>query len=152
MLFTDEILKDRPEDQFFLADTLNNRYKKLVTFSKLLCKLDPLNKTNFHKYIDGIPHILVLVQLKNGGILAAFSLSPFISGSKGDDSLIISVTQRQVFFLKPETRAITYDDFYLIVGNSEFRLKTGESQIFSNFAIGNSFFDCRGLTVDSLLG
>ena len=57
MLFTDEILKDKPEDQLFLADTLNNRYKTRVTFSKLLCKLDPLNKTNFHRYIDGIPHI-----------------------------------------------------------------------------------------------
>ena len=49
-------------------------------------------------------------------------------------------------------RAITYDDYYLIFGNSELRVKTLEWRVFSNFGIMNSFYDCRGHRVDALLG
>ena len=41
--------------------------------TKLLYKHDPLNKTNFHKYIDNVESILVVVQTKSaivGGFYA----------------------------------------------------------------------------------
>lgn len=47
---------------------------------------------------------------------------------------------------------ITYDDYYIIFGNSEIRLKSLESKVFSNFGIANGYFENRGMGVETLLG
>ena len=87
--------------------------------SRLLCRHDQFNKTNFHKYIDNIPHLLVLFQLNNDKIIGGFSLSPFCKNAKGEDSFLFSVSAEEVFYLKPNFKqAIVYDDFFLIFGNS----------------------------------
>jgi len=39
---------------------------------------------------------------------------------------------------------VTYDTFFLIFGNSELRLKQGETKFFTNFGIANSFYDSSG--------
>ena len=62
---------------------LKNRYKQAPNNSKLLCKYDLLNKVNFHKYIDDIPYLLVLIELQNGNIIGGFSFSPFNKNIKG---------------------------------------------------------------------
>ena len=49
-------------------------------------------------------------------------------------------------------KAIVYDDFYLIFGNSELRLKSLEKKIFSNFGINNGYYNNRGEKVNVLLG
>jgi hypothetical protein len=100
--------------------------KKKPTSSKLLCRLDPLNKINFHKYLDRHPNILALAQLRNGLIVAGFSSDPFIPQTRGTNGLIISVTNEVVFNLKSNSKQATiYDEFFLIFGNSELRFKTG---------------------------
>ena len=83
----------KSKEKGFIANILNNRYHNQVINSKLLCKLDPLNKTNIHKYIDNVPYLMILIKLKNGRILGGFSLSPFVKNSKGVDSIIFSVSQ-----------------------------------------------------------
>ena len=66
---------------------------------------------------------------------------------------MISLTNREIFgLLKENHRAITYDEFFLIFGNSEVRIKKGETSVFSNFGVGNAYYDCRGQKVDVLLG
>lgn len=47
---------------------------------------------------------------------------------------------------------MVYDEYYLIYGNSEIRLKSGESKIFSNFGINNAYFNNRGDKVNMMLG
>ena len=54
--------------------------------------------------------------------------------------------------LKANHKAIAYDDFFLIFGNSELRIKTGEKNVFSNFAISNGYYNCQGEKVATLLG
>lgn len=49
-------------------------------------------------------------------------------------------------------RPITYDDYYLIFGNSEIRLRSQEKIIFSNFGISNGYYASRGKNVSILLG
>jgi len=58
------------------------------------------------------------------------------------DGLIFSLTNRKVFKLKENCskRAIAYDDFFLIIGNSEVRLKSQDKKVFSNFAISNGYY------------
>lgn len=39
---------------------------------------------------------------------------------------------------------MVYDKYFLIYGNSEIRIKSGEKKLFSNFGINNSYFFSRG--------
>jgi hypothetical protein len=50
-----------------------------------------------------------------------------------------------------KAKSITYDEYFLIVGNSEIRWKMGEKTIYSNFGIVNSYFDPKGTNVWALL-
>ena len=69
------------------------------------------------------------------------------------DGLIISISSKSFFELREKNRrAIAYDDFFLIIGNSEIRLKTQDKKLFSNFGVSNSFYNNRGEKVDTLLG
>jgi len=89
-----------------------------VAATKLLYRFDELNKINFHKYLDEHPNILTIVKLANGRIVAAFSDQPFYPGNKGNDAIIMSLQDQECYYVRPGMRAITYDDFYLIYGNS----------------------------------
>jgi hypothetical protein len=117
-----------------------------------LFKFDPLNKVNFHRYIDEIPNILVLVKLANGRMLACYTNQPFKPQCTGEDAFIMVLNTGNIYELKKGSRAISYDEYYLLFGNSEIRLRSGESLIFSNFGIANSNFDNKGQSVDALFG
>jgi hypothetical protein len=58
--------------------------------------------------------------MKNGNYIAAYSEGSFESQKISQrDGLIISLTNQEVFtLLEKNRRAITYDDYYLIFGNS----------------------------------
>ena len=60
-------------------------------------------------------------------VIAAYSEGPFYPKMTSDrDGLLIAVTYQNSFELRtPKKRAITYDDYYIIFGNSEVRIKTG---------------------------
>ena len=52
---------------------------------------------------------------------------------------------RKFFELKVRNKkAITYDEFYIIFGNSELRIKSQENKLFSNFGLTSSFYDSKG--------
>jgi len=48
-------------------------------------------------------------------------------------------------------RGMIYDKYYLIFGNAEIRIKTGENKVYSNFGISNSFFNSLDDKVSDLL-
>ena len=45
-------------------------------------------------------------------------------------------------------RSVTFDNYYIIFGNSEVRIKQGEFKVFSNFGINNGFYNASGNTVN----
>ena len=47
---------------------------------------------------------------------------------------------------------MVYDRYFLIYGNSEIRIKSGEKKLFSNFGINNSYFWSQGENVNMLFG
>ena len=110
-LFSHEILLNNSRGKEFIAKSLSDHFGQRPINSKLLCKLDPLNSTNFHKYFDRIPNIMALAQLRNGRITAGFSKSAFDNSNKvSNDSLILSVTNEEVIKLRPGAkRSIVYD-------------------------------------------
>ena len=46
---------------------------------------------------------------------------------------------------------MVYDPYFLIFGNAELRIKTGEKTVFCNFGIMNSYFNHRGKKVHDFL-
>jgi len=94
--------------------------QKKITKTKLVYKYDELNKINIHKYIDNKYFLVLVVKLENGYYLAAFTEGPFYPKMESKyDGLIISLTNRKVFTpVIPNKRAIAYDDFFVIFGNS----------------------------------
>jgi hypothetical protein len=46
-----------------------------ITQTKPVYRWDPLNKTNFHRYIDNRPNLLLIAKTVNGYIFAGFSES-----------------------------------------------------------------------------
>ena len=63
----------------------------------------------------------------------------------------MSITNKKVFPLIEGKRPVTYDNYFLIFGNSEIRIKHGETKVFSNFAIANGYFNPLGATIKDLL-
>ena len=83
-----------------------------------------------------------MIRLHNGRMIAGFSIDAVSKSTPASSSaLILSLTNKKSFNLLNGKRAVTYDDYFLIFGNSELRLKTGELKFFTNFGIANGFFD-----------
>lgn len=95
-----------------------------------------------------------MLKLTNGNYLAAFSEGPFYPKMVSKyEGLIISLTNRKAFStLVKNEKAIVYDEFFIIFGNSELRIKGNEKKVFSNFGVNNAFYDAKGEKVDILLG
>ena len=67
--------------------------------SKLIYCFDPLNKVNFHRYIDSIDHLLVIIKTKYGAYTAAYSEGGFEKKALDKDGLLISLNQKKFFTL-----------------------------------------------------
>jgi len=72
--------------------------------------------------------------------------------------LLVSVTNNESYTLhkkKPNDkmiyRGMTYDQYYIIYGNAEIRIKTGQNTVFSNFGVNNGFYNTRGHKVENFL-
>lgn len=152
--FVGDVLDGEDDYKEFLLQILEKRLRCKIAKTRLLYKYDPLNKTNWHRYIDNRDNLVLVVKLANGNAVAAWSEGPFYPRMTSDkDGLIISLTNRRAFEpLKANIKAITYDEFYLIFGNAELRVKTSDKKVFSNFGVNNGFYDSKGQTVDLLLG
>ena len=71
-----------------------------------------------------MPDIVVLVKTVAGFYLAGYSESPISNktpASKG--GLIMALNNKKTFPVIPGKKSVTYDSFFLIIGNSEIRLK-----------------------------
>lgn len=52
---------------------------------------------------------------------------------------------------KQNARSLVWDEFYLIVGNSDIRWRKGENKIISNFGLPHGYYDPNGCKVWDLL-
>jgi hypothetical protein len=65
----------------------------------------------------------------------------------------MSLTNQKCYNLvERNKRSIAYDDFFVIFGNSEIRIKSLEKKIFSNFGLSTSYYRHNGDGVTALLG
>ena len=126
--------------------------------TSLVYKYDPKNKTNFHQYIDEVKNLCLVVKTPLT-IIAGFYPGLHKDGevmSKG--GLLVSVPNNESYTLykkkqndKVTYRGMTYDQYYIIYGNAEIRIKAGQNTVFSNFGVNNGYYDPRGHKVDDFL-
>lgn len=120
----------------------------------MIYRFDPYNpRSNIHQYIDNVPDFVLVAKFSTGFHLAAYSESPLnqknILEGKG---FIISLTNRKLFPLKIDKKAVRYDSQYLIFGNSELRVSPHDRKIYSNLGISNAHFTAQKESVGTLLG
>lgn len=66
--------------------------------TKLIYRFEPLNKVNFHNYIDGCSNLVVIARTSSGYYLAAFTESPFYPKATANDAgLLFSLTNCSTF-------------------------------------------------------
>ena len=158
-LFADTSIELELFEKKFLIDEIGKYNEKNVCKTKRLYQYDPLNKTSFHKYIDGKPNIVLLIKLKNDMVLGGYSESPFLLKTSNNNKVvnsngfIFSVSNTESFPIIKGKQAITYDNCFIIFGNNELRIKQEENnKFFSNFGIASAFADPKGQTVNVLIG
>ena len=49
-----------------------------------------------------------------------------------------------MYYVHKNSKAITYDEYYIIFGNSEIRIKSLETKVMSNFGLRNGYYDSQG--------
>ena len=81
-----------------------------------------------------------------------------------EEGLLLSLTNCESYVLnnsrnnpkiKNEGRSVlgmNYDSYFLIYGNSELRVKSGERRLYSNFGVNSAYFNSRGQSVNAMLG
>ena len=153
-LFTlGSIFDDRAtEERLFLINSLT-AYVGPIKRSRLLYRFDAFNRTNPHRYIDKQPNLVLIAKTIFGKYVAGFSKEAIDSaGNKVGFGLLLPLWNRRVFEIAANKKPVIYDDYFIIFGNSELRLKAQETKLFSNFGISNAYFNSEGCKVDALLG
>lgn len=109
--------------------------KKIIS-TKLLYHDDRYNNNSYHNYVDGIPNIALLVTFNGGQIIGGFSEAAYQKSNINCDfkkGLMLEFTNGKVFHTKQKrenskgnktiSRPVSYDEFYIIWGNSDLRIK-----------------------------
>jgi hypothetical protein len=148
--------------QKFLIDTIERRFHgPEITGARLLYRFPDtekkdknneaqnFNKINFHEYIDDQENLLLVISLENGNKVGAWTKGYFAPGQKNVDAILFNLSTKESYELKiPDTKATTYDNYFLIFGNTEIRIKNQQYGFFSNFGISGSCFNTQGKKED----
>lgn len=132
-----------------MLDEIKKIKKLPIKKTKILFKLDKLHPTNPHENIDNIPNIVLLIELTNKKILAAFTQTAFnkedssIIGDKSlisrsrygsNKSLIVDLTNKVSLSNTKSTETIIYDENAIVWGKDELIIKNDEPTIlYSSF-------------------
>ncbi len=92
------------------------------------------------------------MKIKNGQIIAGYSNPPFNPkiNTENKQGLIFGIKNRKIFTLKSgqnlnnlrkAPRPIIYDEFFIMWGNSDIRIKYGTTELFSSYGISMSFYE-----------
>ena len=85
------------------------------------------------------------MKIWNGQIIAGYSTPAFVPKTNVDfnEGYMFGLRNKKVFKTKKEPtniqnqtnpRPITYDEYFLIWGNSDIRIKSGITELYSNYA------------------
>jgi hypothetical protein len=149
------VLERRKGEKKYLMDAIESLMQREIEKTKLLYEFRRDQKTNFHNYLDGHSSLVLILETQKALIACYYSGTLQEDKPMTEEALIISLDSRKTFYLNTlehnpmkdpkDTRLIrglVFDKYFLIFGNAEVRLRTGEARVFSNFGIMSSYFDC----------
>jgi hypothetical protein len=139
----------------WFVNNLENGVGKKIRATYPLYRFDKENQVSFHTYIDNKPQIVLIVKMKSGQIIAGYSQPPFKPKNNVDykEGFMFAFKNKKVFTVKtqPTNKAnktipkpITYDEYFIMWGNSDIRIKTGTQELYSNYSTGNGSYEEKG--------
>jgi hypothetical protein len=92
------------------------------------------------------------VKIWNGQIIAGYSKPAFVpkTNTEFQEGYMFALRNKKLFKTKKEAtnkynqtkpRPITYDEFFLIWGNSDIRIKSGTNELFSSYGTANASYE-----------
>ena len=87
-------------------------------------------------------------------VIAGYSQEPLEEGVENNSQgFIAALTNRQIFFLKKNSKTVTsYNQYYIMFGNAEIRIKEKTNFMESNFGIPHKHFNTTYKTPEVLFG
>lgn len=102
----------------YLIETLTS-FLGPIKRTHLLYRFDSINKANPHRYIDKHKNIVLIAKTIYGKYIAAYSKEMIDSaGCKEGFGLLMGLWNQTAFEIQPSKKSVSYDDFYIIFGNS----------------------------------
>ena len=106
----------------------------------------------------------MIVKMKTGQIIAGYSEQPFKPKNNVDykQGFMFAFRNQKVFTLKKEPttktnktlpKPFTYDEYFILWGNADIRIKTGTDELYSGYATANCAYeekDNQNSTVNDL--
>lgn len=152
----------------FLLEEIRKIKKLPIKKTKLIFKLDKLHPSNPHEFIDNIPNIVLLIELTNNKILAAFTQTAFnkeesiitekstVARSRyggQNKSLIVDLTNKISFINTKPTETIIYDENAIVWGKDELVIKNDEpTLLYSSFGAEDGTYSDGKYSLEELLG
>lgn len=74
-----------------------------------------------------------------------------------EPGILIAVNKNESFLLKEPVnakkfRGMVHDEYFIVYGNAELRIRTGEHTFFSNFGINNSYYNSKNKKLNYFAG
>jgi hypothetical protein len=131
---------------------LNPEIDKLRLVTTQIYKYDEKNQTPFSDYIDEHPNVLICVKIANINTIMGFSKAPFKPKTDVNylPGFIASFHNGKIFTMKKGPtkqgqktlpKPMTYDEYFIMLGNSDIRIKSGTKEIFTAYATDTSSFE-----------
>ena len=103
-----------------------------------------------------MPNILILFKTITGIIIGVFSQHPLQQELNQEikKSFLFNLNEPRFYSLNEQekSRPFMYDNFFLVVGNSEIRVEHNKRLLYSNFGARMSFFETGGDKIEDFLG
>lgn len=96
--------------------------KTISKTKKIFCSLSR-SHDYFHKCIDDVSDIVILIKTEQGQLIGGFSEPALSKEMKEGKALLISLTNKEVYKLIKGKHSFIYEELMLVFGNSELRIK-----------------------------
>ena len=88
-------------------------------------------------------------------LVAAYSQEPLVEGRENcKEGFLASLTNQKSYYLKksnPKARLTSYNEYYIVFGNAELRIKSGGLKVESNVGSSIRFFNTGSLSSPEVL-
>lgn len=136
VFFPGEVMDQEYDKKYLLLNEIQKATNKKILKTPFLYRLDLKNTASFHNYIDGKENFLIIVKTSKDSIFGAFSTSKFEqkynepAETKAfiftfNSDLPDPITTFNINYSKEKAKSLQWDEYFLIVGNSEIRWRSG---------------------------